>query len=294
MNWKSGKLLAVLCALFVSNIAHPQNRSHATASIAGVLKGGSGAIVAVHLEPATEDPLRYYDGYEAVPRPDGSFSFSEIPPGDYRLTVDAESQLPMAPPGTGGDRVRQQPRGFTAIFPADMPSGTVHLLGGEHRKGVVIELTHKLSICGRVTHDIAPRDQWGRDIGPPQIGPADTSVIYFHYNPEFHILENEAKFDTDKDSSFRITDLAPGTYYMKVGIGPETWFPGPLSFSMAKPIVVGTNPPASCNTDIPLPNNTGGYAALTSISIDGGDKSQRYKAALLIGSIATPPVRRSS
>ena len=57
--------LKYLCALFVSNIAHPQNRSHATASIAGVLKGGSGAIVAVHLEPATEDPLRYYDGYEA-------------------------------------------------------------------------------------------------------------------------------------------------------------------------------------------------------------------------------------
>ena len=68
MNWKSGKLLAILCALFVSNLAHPQGRSHATASIAGVLKGGSGAIVAVHLEPATEDPLRYYDGYEAVPR----------------------------------------------------------------------------------------------------------------------------------------------------------------------------------------------------------------------------------
>ncbi|MDT7812605.1 MAG: hypothetical protein QOJ42_2521, partial [Acidobacteriaceae bacterium] len=281
MNWKSGKSLAILCLLFVSNLAHPQDRSHATAQIAGVLKGGSGAIVAVHLEPATEDTWRYYDGYEAVPRPDGSFSFSEIPPGEYRLTVDAESQLSMAPPGTGGDRVRQQPRGFTAIFPADMPSGTVHLLGGEHRKGVVIELTHNLSICGHITRDIAPRDQWGRDIGPPQIGPADTSVEYFHYNPEFHVLENEAKVDTDKDGSFRITDLAPGTYYLNVSTSPGTWFPGSLSFSMAKPIVVGTNPPTSCNTDIPLPNNTGGYAALTSISIDGGDKSQRYKAALL-------------
>jgi hypothetical protein len=64
----------------------------------------------VHLERATEDPVRYYDGYEAVPRPDGSFSFTEIPHGDYTITVDDESQLSMAPPG--------------AIFPSDMPSGT--------------------------------------------------------------------------------------------------------------------------------------------------------------------------
>ena len=70
MTWKSGNLLAILCSLFVSNVAHPQDHSHATASIAGALKGGSGAILAVHLEPATEDPVRYYNGYEAMLQPD--------------------------------------------------------------------------------------------------------------------------------------------------------------------------------------------------------------------------------
>jgi protocatechuate 3,4-dioxygenase beta subunit len=245
------------------------------------LKGASGAIVAVHLEPTIEGPVRYYDGYEATPRPDGSFYFTEIPAGDYRITVESESQLSMAPPGQGGNQVRQHLPGFTTIFPADMPSGVVHLRGGEHRKGIVIDLTHRLSICGRVTQDVAPRDQWGRDIGPPQIAPADTSVIYFRLNPEFNVLEAKAEFGTDKDGSFRITDLAPGTYYMKVGTSNETWFPGSTSFSMAKPIVVGTYPPAGCDTDILVPNSFSGQAALTSISIDGGDKSHRYRAALL-------------
>src|SRR3984957_2513291 len=200
MTWKSGNLLAILCALFVSSVAHPQDHSYATASIAGVLNGGSGAILTVHLEPTTEDQVRYYDGYEAMLQPDGRFSFTEIPPGDYKLTVDAESQLSMEPPGTGGDQVRQQHRGFTEIFPADMPSGSVHLRSGEHRKGIVIELTdNQVSICGHVTHDIASGHEWGGTEGPTNIVSADTSITYYQFNPEFGILESGTNVDTDKD-----------------------------------------------------------------------------------------------
>jgi hypothetical protein len=271
MTWKSGNLLAVLCALFVSNVAHPQDHSHATASIAGVLNGGSGAILAVHLEPATEDPVRYYDGYEAMLQQDGSFSFTEIPPGDYRLIVDAESQLSMAPPGTGGDQVHRELRGFTAIFPVNMPSGSVHLRSGEHRKGIVIELTdNQVSICGHVTHDIAPGHEWGGTEGPTNIVSADTSITYYQFNSEFGILESGTNVDTDKDGSFRVIGLVPGTYFLKSG---STWYPGTNTFAGAKPIVVGSKPSSTCNIDIQqLAYNfcwVDGKRQLRATSIDG-------------------------
>jgi hypothetical protein len=256
MTWKSCKLQALLLVLFAVSLAHAEKHSDGTASLSGVVIGASGAAVAVHLEPETQSTVRYYDGYEAVPREDGSFSFTEIPPGEYRLTVEANSfvpPIPSGPPGStitlriGDERARQQPGGFTAILPADLASGTITLHTGEERQGVVIELTHKLSICGYVTHDIAPLDAWGRRIGPPNIVPSDTSITYYHFNPEFGVLDNETKFDTNKDGSFRITDLAPGTYYVN-SFG--TWYPGTSDFTNPKPVLVGPEPYPACDMDL--------------------------------------------
>lgn len=255
MNWKSCKLQALLLVFFAVSLAHAAKHSDGTASLSGIVKGGSGAAVAVHLEPVTQSPVRYYDGYEAVPKEDGSFTFTEIPPGEYRLTVEANVFVPPIPfgsPGStitlriGDDRDRRQPGGFTAILPADLASGTITLHSGEERKGVVIELTHKLSICGHVTKDISPRDAWLRRTGPENIVPSDTSVTYYHYNPEFGILDNEANFDTNKDGSFHITDLAPGTYYVRSYV---TWYPGTSSFAESKPVIVGSETTADCKTD---------------------------------------------
>ena len=263
MTWKSCKLQALLLVLFAVSLAHAEKHSDGTASLSGVVIGASGAAVAVHLEPETQSTVRYYDGYEAVPREDGSFSFTEIPPGEYRLTVEANSfvpPIPSGPPGStitlriGDERARQQPGGFTAILPADLASGTITLHTGEERQGVVIELTHKLSICGYVTHDIAPLDAWGRRIGPPNIVPSDTSITYYHFNPEFGVLDNETKFDTNKDGSFRITDLAPGTYYVN-SFG--TWYPGTSDFTNAKPVLVGPEPYPACDMDLQQISHSG-------------------------------------
>lgn len=256
MTWKFCKLQALLLVFFAVSLAHAEKRSDGTASLSGVVKGALGAAVAVHLEPVMQSPVRYYDGYEVVPKNDGSFTFTEIPPGEYRLTIEANSFVPpisSAPYGAqitlriGDERDRRQPGGFTAIFPVDLASGIITLHPGEARKGVDIELVHKLSICGHVTHDIAPTDAWGRKTGPPNIVPSDTSITYYHFNPEFGILDSETKFDTNKDGSFRITDLAPGTYYVN-SFG--TWYPGTSDFINAKPVLVGPEPYPACDMDL--------------------------------------------
>jgi hypothetical protein len=231
--------------LFAVSLVYAEKHADGTASLSGVVKGASGAAVAVHLEPMPQSPVRYYDGYEAVPKDDGSFTFTEIPAGEYRLTV--ESSVPVQQ--IDFKRVGTPSGHFTTILPADIASGIITLRSGEARKGVDLELIHKLSICGHVTYDVAPLDAWGRRIGPPNVVPADTWVTYYHLNPEFGILDYETKFGTNKDGSFRITDLAPGTYYVSSG---GTWYPGTSDFTNAKPILVGLEPYPTCDIDLQL------------------------------------------
>jgi hypothetical protein len=279
------KTLVLIAALVIVRDVCAQTQLGGSASVAGVLEGDRGKNATVHLTPTVLDPFWYYDGYEAIPKSDGTFAFTEIPPGQYRLTVDNEPKTPMVPPGYSvsmaprGDRGGEHPSGITVAFPGDMPAGVVRLSAGEHRNGVVLGLTHRLSICGRVTKDMAPQDAWGRDIGPAQMGPVDTSVIYLRYNPEFGVLENATSFGTDKDGSFRIMDVAPGTYYLKVGVGTEIWYPGTETFAMAQPIVVGDSAAASCENDIAIPNHTGYLGAVATVAVEGGEDGQRYKVA---------------
>jgi hypothetical protein len=248
MTWPSRRLLPLLLVLLPCSPAHAGKNSDGTTSLSGVVKGASGANVALHLEPVADNPVRYYDGYEAVPRADGFFSFTEIPPGNYRLTVEAS--------------------GFTATLPADMPSGALTLRAGKKRTNIVITLWHRLSICGHVTGNIAPVDPWGNNIGQ-DIVPLDTWVTYYRYNPEFGILDSGAQFGTNTDGSFRITDLAPGIYFVKVD---NTWYPGTNSFAEAKPVVVGNEPATTCNTDIQTRANycwVNGKRQLWEAGIDG-------------------------
>ena len=105
--------------------------------------------------------------------------------------------------------------------------------------------------CGHVTRDAAPADAWGRKTGAAQIVPADTSINFLHYNPEFGMLDHETKFDTDKDGSFKVMDLEPGTYYVR---SFETWYTssssGTGSFAEATPVVVGADAAAACTVEI--------------------------------------------
>jgi len=255
MTWNVCKLSALLLVLSPCFLGIAEKHSAGTASVSGRVKGGSDAAVVLHLEAVAENPVRYYDGYEAVPAPDGTFSFTEIPPGDYRLTVEPSAIAPpvstVAPAGNSTyhpnyDHIGNPSNGFTAILPSDIHLGLITLHPGEARKGVVIELIHQLSFCGHLTRDDASLDAWGLKTGPPKIVPVDSWITYYHLNTEFGILDNETKFGTNADGSFSVTDLAPGTYFVKSG---NTWYPGTNNFSEAKPVVVTSVPASTCTTD---------------------------------------------
>jgi hypothetical protein len=289
MSWKSCAFLAMFLCLPVVSLAFAEKHFEGTASLSGVVRNGSGATVAVHLEPANLSPVRYYDGYEAVAKEDGSFTFTEIPPGKYRLTVEANSFLPpipSAPPGAqitlaiGDDRERRQTGGFTAVFPADLASGMLTLHPREARKGVEVTLIHRLSICGHVTHDTAATDAWGRQTGPQHIVPSDTSITFYHFNSEFGVFDDETKFDTNRDGSFRITDLAPGTYYVN-SFG--TWYPGTSDFTHAKPVVVGSEANAACEVDLQQVSHSSCVTGTVSGTVRYGSSSEKssYTVSLL-------------
>ncbi len=254
----SFKQIAVLLILSSFSLAFAETRSRDTASLSGVVKGGSGTNMAVHLEPTTQSPVRYYDGYEATLKNDGSFTLTEIPPGEYRISIEENTITPPDPaapirsqvtPHLAYDRDRRQWSAISTNLSTNLGTSIITLHPGEARKGVVIELAHRLSFCGHVTHDIAPTDAWGRKTGPSNIVPVDTSISFLHYNSEFGILENEVKVDTNKDGSFQVTDLAPGTYYVH---SFETWFPGVRSFDQAQPVIVPEASAESCKVDFQL------------------------------------------
>jgi hypothetical protein len=252
MHYLSRKLQCFLLVLVAFKLLHAQPRTDASASLSGVIVGSAGASVAVHLEPSVQSAVRYYDGYEAVPKADGSFTFTQIPPGHYRLTVDAGVFVPPAnfdsqTANVGDDRTRRKPSNFTITLPPDISSGAITLHPSEHRKRVSIQLTHNLSFCGRVTHDVAPGHEWGSTEGPPNVVPADTSITYYHFNQEFGILDQATSFDTDRDGSFRVTDLPPGTYFVKSG---STWYPSTNTFAEAKPVILDSHPVTACKIDI--------------------------------------------
>jgi hypothetical protein len=259
MSWFGRRWVTVLF-LMCCCAAHAEDKRSTTASLSGTITGAT-ASVAVHLEPMIESPMRYYDGYETDSQANGAFSFTFIPPGEYRLSVEAP--------------------GFTVTLPGTVASGTISLHAGEERKGIAIQLSHRLSICGHVTEDRSPIDAWGRHIGS-DIEPADTFVTYYRYNAAFDVMEEERKVGTDKDGSFRITDLAPGTYYLT---DAGTWYPNSKGFWDAKPVVVGTDAITTCTTDMLLQGNQYRTTATLTVNILGAAGNENF---IEIGGTAAP------
>ncbi|MGO8789971.1 MAG: collagen binding domain-containing protein [Terriglobia bacterium] len=197
-------------------VAVAQTKKDGTASIAGVVRGTEGVSVVLHLQPVNDNPARYYDGYEVTAEKDGRFYFAEIKPGTYRLTAEAS--------------------GFMCATPVRGADAPITLHANEKRKGVMIALIPRRVLCGRVTENGIPRKTW---------------MNAFLYKPEFGTLSQplvSSVPSTGADGSYRITDLAPGTYYLQ---GYTTWYPGSFSFNGAKQVIVDAGR-TECSFDIPL------------------------------------------
>ena len=165
----------VALALLLCGHAHAQRNKSATGELFGVVKGGDGTPIVLHLRSLDQNPVRYYDGYEDVATKDGVFHFADIAPGLYQLESETS--------------------GFTQVVPETI---TLHV--GESRKGVVVSLRPSVSLCGRVTENGASKP--------------NTWASAYRYNPEYGTLSYIPFPYTQADGSFKIKDVTPGTYYL--------------------------------------------------------------------------------
>jgi Carboxypeptidase regulatory-like domain len=217
----------LICQLLVNCAAFAQSSADATAAISGVVKGVDIPAI-VYLQAPDDNPTRYYDGYQATTKEDGSFSFRDVKPGTYQLRVEAS--------------------GFMSST-LDTDGAKITLRAHEIRKGVGVSMVRKRTLCGQVTENGSPR-------------PAPTWVGAFRYDPEFDSFVKTFLPRTEVDGTYRFVDLDPGTYYLQ---GYNTWYPGSSSFREAKPVTVGPDPmPAKCTLDIPLQN--GGCNSVRKVS----------------------------
>jgi hypothetical protein len=70
----------------------PASRS-AAASVDGQIVNTGLSSVTVRLERTPANPLRYFDGYFASAKADGSFHFRDVAPGRYRLTAETKESM---------------------------------------------------------------------------------------------------------------------------------------------------------------------------------------------------------
>jgi len=180
--WLLGGLLAAL--LFIP-FASAQSATDRTAAISGVVKGVGDSPSVVYLESTDDNPTRYYDGYQVAAEKNGSFSFSEIKPGTYQLRAEAFGFMSAAPSGHETE---------------------ITLRPNEKRKGVTIAMVRRRAICGRVTENGKPKQTW---------------MNAFRYDTEFGTLSDTSPPSTEADGSFWISDLDPGTYYLRAYM---TWY----------------------------------------------------------------------
>jgi hypothetical protein len=211
-TWRA---LSMAFGLMIAATAIAQSKNEDTATMTGVIIGASTPVV-VYLQPTGQNPTRYYDGYKAEAKSDGSFVFAQIEPGSYRIRAEAS--------------------GFIAARASSDTEELIVLHVNETRKDVRITMVPATQVCGRVTEDGTAKKTW---------------VDAWRLNPENDTLSRNFLPSADADGSYRFSDLAPGTYFLQ---GYTTWYPGVASFADAKPVVVGpaTENQAACHFDIPL------------------------------------------
>jgi hypothetical protein len=211
-TWRA---LSMAFGLMIAATAIAQSKNDGTAMITGMVIGANTPIV-VYLQPTGENPTRYYDGYKAEAKSDGSFVLANIEPGSYRIRAEAS--------------------GFIAARTSSDAAELILLHVNETRKNVRVTMVPVTQVCGRVTENGTAKKTW---------------VDAWRLNPESDTLSRNFLPATDADGNYRFADLAPGTYFLQ---GYTTWYPGVASFTDAKPVVVGpdTEKQAACHFDIPL------------------------------------------
>jgi Carboxypeptidase regulatory-like domain len=196
-------------------------RRVSTATVAGTLfrlDGGSVADAAVQLTlgdavATASDPADAVDPINTTTRPDGSFVFSRVAPGDYTLT--ARVLATPAPPSTtpGFASLRAQGPRLWAM--------TTLAVNGVDLSGVTLTLQPPMTVSGRLRFD-----------GDGQ-APGDLSQVFVGLRPARGVLSSRSlgsapPAPSQADGTFSVTDLVPGRYVMTIAgrlLAERDWWP---------------------------------------------------------------------
>ena len=220
-------LVALGCAIFCSS-DRACGQSLTKATLSGritnpPLQGG----FSVKLKPIENNPLVLYEGYSTQTASDGAFVFQDVEPGKYVLMAEGAGFMPTEygkeGPGQSGTPIELKP--------------------GQHRKGVVITVTPKHVVCGKVT------DEHGNPL--PKV-----EAYAFAHSKDSMWLVGGVYTHTDEDGNYRLPTLEPGEYFLEAGM--STWFFGSKnltqseaeSLANAEPVQVGREDGVGCRENI--------------------------------------------
>lgn len=196
-------------------------------SLSGRIKNTPRGGFSVKLKPVEKSPLAMYDGYSSQVSPDGSFQFGDVDPGRYVVVAEGAGFMPTE---YGADGLGQ--------------TGTpIELKAGQRRTSIVIKLTPKHVVCGKVT------DEHGN--------PLPNVEVYAFAHPKGSMwLAGGTYTVTDNDGNYRLPDLQPGEFFIQAGM--STWFFGSKKVTQteaedlanAEPVEVGPDESTECGEDI--------------------------------------------
>ena len=230
----------VVCGFILLRLldAGPAEAS-AKSSLSGKVTNKPVSGVVVRLKAVDQGPMGRYDGYSATLASDGRFHFEDVDPGTYLLVAK------------GGDFLDYQ---YGAAVAGN--NGTpIRLAAGEHRKGVVLTLTPKQVVCGKVT------DENGK--------PLKVEIYSFAHRKRTNWLTLDDAEDmrtvTDSDGNYKL-DLEPGEFFIQAAM--STWFvssstltqPEAESLANAEPVEVGAATGTGCQENIRIGPRLGYYA----------------------------------
>jgi hypothetical protein len=158
----------------------------------------------------------------------------------YEERAGKDGRFHFADIGAGTYRLEAEAVGLRLPKPE-----VLTLAAGEKRSDVLVALIPALAICGRATSNGAP---------------VQARVTAVRYNPELGTFTGEGT-SSEEDGSFRIAGVEPGIYFLR---SDQTWYPGSVSFSGAKPIVVDSGANAACIYNIPQQ-----YAGCSPVTVTG-------------------------
>jgi len=220
-----------------------------SASVAGSIASGNLSPVTVILESTASNPLANFDGYSTIVAEDGSFHFSDVAPGEYRLIATAKDGL----------------YGEYGYRPHSAPGKTLQIKSADCIRDLSIELfPDPKAICGRIVNENG--------------SPVEANVeVYSLYNSWAQLEQPVKRTDSEGYFIFPVDDRDDGDHFVRAD---GVWYPSTTEFAKAVPLKPGTQSDNGCRANIQLMRQNCDQRVAATIQGELKDRAAEYKASL--------------